>query len=433
MEARQKQDIRRRQRRLLKALGDDLFIQFSGVDYPRNRNQSFPFRQDSNFAYLSGFPERDAVLVIDASQERERVTLFAKTKIRNEEVWQGFTIGIKAAGEQFPVDKVYPISQLETVLKRRLSDRQVHVDMVKMHPRHDLVARLITDGAAAIVTESVVLDELAAMRVIKSPWEIEQIKQAVKVTAAAQIACMRAVSRCRYEYELQAEYEYTCMRAGAQHQGFQPIVASGPRTTCQHYVENSEAFGKGDLVLLDTGAEWNLYSADLTRTFPVSGKFSARQRDAYGVVLAAQKAAIAAADTTQTLADLHQVAARRYVEGLKALRLLHGSVDEILEKKAYTDFWPASLGHPIGLSTHDVQPQGVSTGGVVNKKLRPGMVFTVEPGFYTQDFNHQVPEVFRQIGVRIEDDILVTKSGMVNLSESVPKEVEAVEAMVQGG
>ena len=433
MDKRQKQDIKRRQRRLLKVLGDDLFIQFSGVSKSRCRNQHYSFRQESNFAYLCGFPQQDSVLVIDGAESKDNITLFVKEKIRIEEVWQGFAIGVKAAGEQFPVDKVYSITQLESVLKRRLRGRTVHTEMVHGHPRQKLVERLINDSDAEIAVESVVLDEIDTMRVIKSAWEIDQIKKAVKITIAGHLACMRSVRGCRHEYELQAEYEYACMRAGAQHQAFLPIVATGIRTTCQHYVENSEAYSKGDLVLLDSGAEWNLYSADLTRTFPVSGKFSSQQRDAYQVVLASQKAAIKAVSTKMTLADLHQVAAKVYVMGLKELGILHGSVDEILEKKAYTEFWPGGLSHPIGLSTHDVQPKGIGSGGVVDRKIKPGMLFTVEPGFYSQDFNHQVPEPFRQIGIRIEDDILVTKDKVINLSKSLPKEIEAVEAVVMGG
>lgn len=427
-----KRDIRRRHKKLLKILGDDLLIVGSGCAVRRNRHLTYPFRQDSDFLYLTGFPEQGAVFLLDPLNDTDTATLFVKKKNRREEVWQGFAIGVAAAEAHFPIDKARDTDTLSDVLVPRLADRTVHLIIPDPHPARETIRRLIDDHGATEAIPSPVLDAIHTLRTVKTPWEIDQIKKAVAITGEAHHACMRAASRCQSEYQLAAEFRYACGMAGARDVAFETIVASGRRCTCQHYVANDAALEPDALVLIDGGAEWNGYAADLTRTFPLSGTFSPIQKDLYSVVLQAQKAAIETVAVDRTLEEVHAAAARSFVDGLKALKLLHGPTDDILEKGAYRDFWPASVAHPLGLCVHDVFPKIPRDGATAPRKLKPGMVITVEPGFYAQDFNHQVPDAFRNIGIRIEDDILITKDRVVDLSAHVAREIADVETMVRG-
>lgn len=420
-------DIQQRQKRVLDSLGDDILVLASGVPV----SAIGLFRQDNDFAYLTGFPEMGAVAIFDPAHDSENVTLFVKEKDRKEEVWDGFAIGPKETKSSFPVDKVYGIKQFEDEFKKRVAKRRVFFKEVLKHPQEKLLSEGLKE-AAEVCESGRVYDQLVLARMVKSEWEIAQIRAAVDITTEAHHACMRAATKCSFEYELQAEFEYHCKRRGSLHQAFGTIVAAGANGTCQHYVENSAAIGKNDLVLIDAGAEWNLYASDITRTFPVSGKFTQLQRDLYDVVLASEKAGIEAVRPGARFFDLHRTAALVYVDGLKDLGFLHGSTEAIIEKEAYKEFWPAGLSHMMGLYVHDVAPKNYRDEDT-DIFLKPGMVITVEPGFYSQDFNHQLPAERRNIGIRIEDDVLVTEDGYENLSAAIVKEVDDVEAMINNG
>ncbi len=421
-------ELQGRQKHILECLGDDLHILPSGASTARTEM----FRQDSNFHYLTGFPETGSVAVFDPTQDSENVTMFVKEKNRQEEVWQGFMVGVRKAQETFPADKVYDIKKLEATLKDRLKGRTVYYKAVQNHPQSKLLEKLLKDSDAEIKTEGGPFDKVGELRVIKSDWELEQMRQAINITGEGHHACMRKVIEHKFEYQLEAEFEYACKMRGVRGFSFGAIVAAGAHGTCQHYVENNGPISDGDLVLIDSGAEWNMYAADITRTFPATGTFSPVQRDFYEVVLASQKAGVDAVEPGLRLYDLQVISARVLIDGLKSLKVLHGSTDEIIEKEAYKDFWPGGLCHSLGLDVHDVMTQGYS-GRDAEKKLAPGMVITVEPGFYSQDFNHQLPEEFKHIGIRIEDDVLVTDNGHENLSIGIVKEVTDVEQMVQSG
>lgn len=426
MEKTQFNEIKSRQERLLKSLGNDVLILPAGSPVPGVAR----FRQDSNFSYLTGFPEQGAVCVFDPSQDTEAVCLFVREKDRQDEVWNGFTIGVKQAGETFPVDKVYDIKKLESVLKKRLKERVVFYKPPPNHPGHARVNKLLKDQETDVKTEGTPFDTIADMRIVKSTWELEQIRQAVDISTEAHHACMKAAKKNRFEYQFEAEFDYACKMRGARHFAFGTIVAAGAHGTCQHYVDNAGPVGKNDLVLIDAGAAWNGYCADITRTFPASGTFTPVQRDLYDIVLAAQKAGVEMVAPGNRFHDLHERAARTLIDGLKDINLLHGSTDEILEKNAYRDFWPAGLSHSLGLDVHDVTPAAFR-GPDAERCLEPGMVITIEPGVYTQDFNHQVAERFKGIGIRIEDDVLVTQTGHENLSADVVKEAGDIERMTQ--
>ncbi len=420
-------EIQGRQQRLLSALGDDLLILPAGVP-----QQSIArFLQDSNFFYLTGFPEHGALLVIDPSNDKEQVTLFVRENTQQEQVWDGFTMGVEKASEQCPADKVRKIEELGDYLSSlQLKNRRVYYRPVHNHPSSEMLAKAMREAGTEAIDQGPAFEQLGHMRMIKSPREIAQMREAIRITGEAHHNCMRAARRHRREYQFEAEFEYTCKLQGSLHWAFGTIVAAGNHATCQHYIENAGAVQDDDLVLLDAGAVWNGYCADLTRTFPVSGKFSSVQRDLYEVVLASEKAGIAKVAPGVCMAELQRHSAIILLDGLKELGVIKGDTEQLIESAAYKAIWPGALCHSLGLDVHDVLLPGYHKG---DKPLEPGMVITVEPGFYSQSFNPDIPEEFREIGIRIEDDILVTEDGHENLSIDTVKEVADVEAMIQSG
>lgn len=411
-----------RQKRLLNTLGSDILI--IPAEIPRSAISRF--LQATDFYYLTGFPEHGAVMVMDAGE----VHLFIKENSEREQVWDGFTMGVDQAGEECPADKVHQIEGLEAFLLKRIDGRKVHYNAVLDHPCSEQIDTLLKTQNADIVSNSDVLKAITEMRMVKSPYEIEQMRKAIQITSEAHHACMRAGTRHRKEHQFEAEIEYVYKMHGSMHHAFGAIVAAGNHATCQHYIENSGAVGDQDLVLIDTGALWNNYCADLTRTFPASGKFTAIQRDLYEIVLASEKAGIDRVAPGVCMIDIHNHSAAILIDGLKELGLIKGDTQQLIESAAYKEFWPGALCHSLGLDVHDVLLDGYHKG---DKPLKPGMVITVEPGFYSQAFNQDIPEEFRQIGIRIEDDVLVTENGCENLSIDTVKEVADVEAMVQSG
>ena len=419
-------EIQGRQKRLLKRLGDDILI--IPAEIPRANISKF--RQGTNFFYLTGFPEYGAVLVLDPTSEGEQVSLFVRENSEKEQVWDGFTMGADKTSEVCPADKARHIREFESFLSGRLQGRRVHYKAVDGHPCSDIIDQAIKSQSAELVAEGDVFDAIVGMRMVKSPLEVEQMRRAIKITGEAHHACMRAGKHYRQEYQFEAEFEYTGKMQGVMHQAFGTIVAAGSHATCQHYIDNSGPVQDQDLVLLDGGASWNAYCADLTRTFPAAGTFSSIQRDLYEVVLASEKAGVEKVAPGVRMIDLHNHSAAILIDGLKQLGLMKGDTQELIESAAYKRIWPGALCHSLGLDVHDPLLPDYHKG---DKALEPGMLITVEPGFYSQAFDPEIPEEFRQIGIRIEDDVLVTEDGYENLSVETVKEIADVEAMVQQG
>jgi len=419
-------EIQGRQEKLLEQLGSDLLIipaEIPRMDISR-------FRQGTHFFYLTGFPEYGAMLVLDPTGEGEQVSLFVRENSEREQVWDGFTMGVDKTSEMCPAHKVRHIRELESFLSGRLQGRRVHYKAVDGHPCNNIIDQAIKSQGAEAFAEGDIFDAIVEMRMVKSPMEIEHLRRAIKITGEAHHACMRVGKRYRHEYQFEAEFEYTSKMQGVLHSAFSTIVAAGNHGTCQHYIENAGPVQDQDLVLLDGGAAWNGYCGDLTRTFPVSGTFSDIQRDLYQVVLASEKAGLEKVAPGVSMIDLHNHSAAILIDGLKELGLMRGDTEELIESSAYKEFWPGALCHSLGLDVHDPLLPGYHKG---DKTLKPGMVITVEPGFYSQAFNQDIPEEFRQIGIRIEDDVLVTEDGYENLSVETVKELADVEAMVQSG
>jgi Xaa-Pro aminopeptidase len=403
----------------------------------RNRDAHYPYRFDSYFYYLTGFCEPDAVLVIIAASDKAaaRHILFCREKDLEREIWDGFRYGPEAAREAFGFDEAYSIHQLDELLPQLLADQPiVHVAFGHDHAWDRRLAdwlnrvhELTRAGVAApgeIHDCRALLDE---MRLIKGADELQIMQRAADISAQAHQRAIQTTQPGMHEYEIEAELLYTFYRHGARAPAYTSIVAGGANACVLHYVQNNAVLKSGDLVLIDAGCELDGYASDITRTFPVNGKFTAVQKDIYQLVLAAQIAAIAQVQPGNNWNDPHQAALQVLAQGFIDLGLCQGSVDAVLESGDYKRFYMHRTGHWLGLDVHDA--------GAYKRKgewrlLQSGMVLTVEPGCYIRPAD-DVPEHFWNIGIRIEDDVIVTQADHEILTMAVPKTIADIEELMQ--
>ncbi len=401
----------------------------------RNRDSGYPYRFDSYFYYLTGFPEPEAVLVLVAGPA-PRTILFCRQKNLEREIWDGFRYGPELARTTFGMDETHPIDKLEELMPEILADQPaVFCDMGSDTAWDGQVIGWINkvrarsrSGVAApeqIRDIRVLLDD---MRVVKDAHEVGIMKRAASISAEAHVRAMRAARPGRYEYEIEAELLHEFRRRGSQSPAYTSIVAGGANACVLHYVQNDALLNDGDLLLIDAGCELDGYASDITRTFPVGGRFSGPQKDVYEVVLAAQSAAISQVKPGNRWEDPHDAAVRVLAQGMVDLGLCKGSVDAVIESGDYQRFYMHRTGHWLGMDVHDAGDYKREGNWVV---LRPGMVLTVEPGCYIRAAEG-VPEKFWNIGVRIEDDALVVNSGCEILTASAPKQVADIEALMKG-
>jgi Xaa-Pro aminopeptidase len=400
----------------------------------RNADTHYPYRPDSHFLYLSGFPEPEAVIVLVAGSEAgdSRQALFCRDKNMEREIWDGFRYGPDAAREIFGFDEAYPIAELSAKLAEWTCDRRAMYTPLGLYPGwdHAITATLnevrnrVRTGIAAPEAVIDVRATIAAMRLIKDSDELALMRKAAEISSAAHRRVMARTRPGWYEYQVEAELAHEFLRSGAQAVAYPSIVASGPNACVLHYRDNNRQTQAADLLLIDAGCEYLGYASDITRTFPVGGKFSGAQKAVYELVLAAQLACIDAVRPGKPFHDYHGVAERVLAQGLIDLKLCEGSLDAVLESGAYKQFYMHRAGHWLGLDVHDV---GLYRVGGESRTLEPGMVLTVEPGCYIRPADN-VPEEFWDIGVRIEDDVLVTADGTENLTAATPKSVADVEA-----
>jgi len=421
----------RRRARLAAAMQEGVAIVPTAPERTRNRDAHYPYRFDSYFYYLTGFREPGAALVIVAGAT-PRSILFCRDKDPERESWDGYRYGPEAARAVFGFDEAHSIGQLDAHMPELISDREALYCHLGSDPAWDARvtgwinavrerARTGVAAPSAVKDVHALLDE---MRLIKAPEEISVMRRAAAITAGAHRRAMRAARPGRAEYEIEAELLHEFRRHGAQAPAYTPIVASGSRACVLHYVQNDGVLADGELLLIDAGCELDGYASDLTRTFPVSGRFSGTQREVYGLVLAAQAAAIAAVKTGAPWDAPHRAAVNVLTAGLIDLKLLAGSVAEAVETEAYKRFYMHRTGHWLGLDVHDAgdyKRQGDW------RVLAPGMVLTVEPGCYIRA-GAGVPARLAGIGVRIEDDVLVTESGAEVLTRDAPKGTADIEA-----
>ena len=423
----------RRRAALLAQMGSGIAIVPTAPERLRNRDSAYPYRHDSYFFYLCGFQEPEAVLVLVAGAEPQSL-LFCREKNLEREIWDGFRFGPEAAREAYGMDAAYPIGQLDEKLPALIANQPALHYAVGMDADWD--ARIMrwlnqvrAQSRTGVSAPQRIIDVRAAldeMRLVKDVHEIELMRRAAAISAMAHERAMRATRPGRMEYEIEAELMYEFRRHGAQFPAYWPIVAGGANACVLHYNDNSAKLEDGALLLIDAGCELDGYASDITRTFPVSGKFSGAQKDVYELVLAAQGAAIAATAPGAAWDAPHEAALRVLAQGMIDFGLCRGSLDQVLETGDYKRYYMHRTGHWLGLDVHDAGEYKLDGKW---RPLREGMTLTVEPGCYIRA-GEGVPEAYWNIGVRIEDDVLVTTNGCEVITAATPKRIADLEAMV---
>jgi Xaa-Pro aminopeptidase len=424
-----------RRRRVMEVLGPDaLAILPAAPERTRSNDVEYRYRQQSDFYYLTGFPEPGAVCVLQPGHGSEEYILFVRPRDRERETWTGRRAGVEGAVTDFGAAMAYPIDELDQRLPKLLGERsQLYYTM----DRDEAFTRRVMGwleqaqlsrprtgrGPTGILDARPPVHEL---RLHKEPAEIERMRRAIAISAEAHRAAMESARDGSWEYEIEALIDYIFRRLGAAGPAYPSIVASGANATILHYTTNDRRLSADDLLLIDAGAEYDFYCADVTRTFPIGPGFAGRQRDLYQVVLDAQLAAIDTVRPGVRFDEPHQRAVRALVDGLLTLGILKGSADEIVEKELYKPVYMHRTSHWLGMDVHDV---GLYRQGDASRALEPGMVLTIEPGLYIGDHLADIDEAWHGLGVRIEDDVLVTADGHDVLTAAVPKRVDEIDAI----
>lgn len=432
-------EYRQRRERLMEKVGNGTAIFRSAPHAVMHNDVEYVYRQDSDFFYLTGFNEAEAVAVLAPHHAEHRFILFVQPKDPEKETWTGYRWGVEGAKEYFGADEAYPIHELNEKLPQYLEkaeriyyhlgrDRKFNDTILTLWQR--LIAGYQKRGTAPVAIEDTNFI-LHPMRLVKSPAEIEMIRKATEISAMAHNRAREYAQVGKYEYQIQAEIEHTFRLEGGIGPAYPSIVASGKNSCILHYIENNSQLQENDLLLIDAGCSYGYYNGDITRTFPVNGKFTPEQKIIYELVLKAQLKAIEAVRKGQPYGSFHETAVRVLVEGLMELGLLVGDIEEIIKEEKYKPFYMHRTGHWLGLDVHDAG--GYKCNEETWHTLQAGHVLTVEPGIYIApdikpvEGQPEVPERWRGIGIRIEDDVLVTETGHEILTQATPKSVEAME------
>lgn len=398
----------------------------------RSRDTHFRFRQDSDFWYLSGFDEPDALIVLVPGRQHGEAILFCAEPDPKTALWEGEQVGPERAVSDYGFDDAFPLDDIDDILPGLMEGREHVYYSVGLKPDFDhrvlgILAHLRQHASSLSLAPGDLIDLhrlLHEQRLIKDAAELEIMRKAADITIAGHKAAMHAAAPGVYEYQLEAELQYVFARHGARDQAYAPIVGSGPNACILHYDKNSRRMCDGELVLIDAGCEYEMYAADVTRTFPVNGRFSPEQTAVYNIVLQAQQAAIEQLHVGLPWQASHDASVRVITEGLLELGVLRGRVEDLIEVKAYQPFYMHRVGHWLGLDVHDVgdyQQEGRW------RDLQAGMVTTVEPGIYIAADCAEVHERWRGIGIRIEDDVLIGENGPEVLTQQAPKTIEEIE------
>lgn len=408
----------------------------SGEEKIRNRDVEYEFRAESDFYYLTGFAEPDAILMLikydSVSESRPKTVLFLRPKDEEQETWQGRRLGVDKAPDSLNIDQAWPIEEFEEQASELLTGLEsLFFTFTQLSEWSDLASDWIQAQKAKArkgvqaPTQLQDLDSiLHEMRVIKSAEEIEWMRQAAQISVKGHLAAMRSVAPGKYEYQVQSDLENAFKQNGSPRVAFNTIVAGGENACVLHYTENTALIQEGALVLVDAGAEYASYAGDITSTFPANGRFSEPQAALYEIVLAAQQAAIDVIQPGVTYDAMHQAAVQVLTQGLVRLGILQGNVDQLIEEETYKRFFMHGTGHWLGMDVHDVgryKQQGEW------RTLRPGMVVTVEPGLYIPIDCPEVDAQYHGIGIRIEDDVVVTETGHDVLTAGLPRTVAEIE------
>ena len=426
-------DFAQHRQMLLDHLADDeAVLLFGSPHHLRNGDAEFRYRPSSDLYWLTGWPDPDVALLVRHGEAP--FTLFVQPKNAEMEVWTGYRPGPEGAVEDYGMDAAFDIEELPDKLIEALQGISVlHHAWAEDADNDSLLAAVLKKAArkarkskqATPLTFHHPTRLLHELRLKKTDAEVAVMREAARVTALAHIAAMEAAAPGVGEWEIDALLTYTYRREGGEGSGYTNIVAGGENACILHYIKNDQPLEDGDLLLIDSGGEVGFYTADVTRTFPVNGRFTAPQRKVYEIVLDAQLQSIDVARAGRSYSEMHEVATRRLVEGMIELGLLEGDVDELIEESAHKKYYMHGTGHWLGLDVHDV---GLYVKDGESRPLEPGMIVTVEPGLYIPIDDEDAPEQYRGIGVRIEDDVLVTDGEPDVLTADIPKTIEEVEA-----
>jgi Xaa-Pro aminopeptidase len=422
-----------RRRRLLRLIGDGIAFIPTAPEQRRNADSHFPYRFDSHFWYLTGFAEPEAVLVLIGGKS-PRSLLFCREKNLEREIWDGYRYGPREAQKVFGVDEAHPIGKLDALAPELMAGQDRLLHPFGADPAFDArvtgwlgqVRAKVRSGVVAPSEFADVRGLIDEMRLVKDRGELRTMQRAADISGQAHVRAMQATQPGMHEYEIEAELLHEFRRHGAQAPAYTSIVAGGGNACVLHYVENTAELRDGELLLVDAGCELDGYASDITRTFPVSGRFTPAQRDCYELVLAAQLAAIRAVKPGAAFTAYHQAAVKVLAQGMVDLKLLKGPVARVLESEDYRQFYMHRTGHWLGLDVHDV---GAYADGARPRRLAAGNVLTVEPGLYIRP-DPKVRREFWNIGIRIEDDVLVSAGGREVLTAATPKTVAEIEAVM---
>lgn len=420
-----------------KALEDSAIIVSAASVKSRISDTEYSYRQDSNFYYLSGYEEPESLILIRPNQDKERFVIFCRDRDPLREQWDGFRTGQEGVIQDYGADAAYSINSIDEIMPKLLEGtKNIYFSMsapcgvdAKISSWVEDIRKNTRSGAEPPQNLLSLDSILHEMRLIKESDEMDLMKKAANITTEAHIRAMQSVRPGMYEYQLEAEYLYAFNKNGARSPAYNSIVGGGNNSCILHYVENNAELKDGDLVLVDAGCEYQYYASDVTRTFPVNGKFSPEQREIYSIVLEAHKQSMEQAKPGNKWNLMHEKSVEVIVEGLLSIGLLQGSRDEIIDKGEYSKFYMHRIGHWLGMDVHDV---GSYKQDGDWRPLEEGMVMTVEPGIYILDSMEGVDDKWKGIGVRIEDDIAITESGFEILTPDVPRTIEEVEQTVQG-
>ncbi|RJG21953.1 Xaa-Pro aminopeptidase [Massilia cavernae] len=440
-----KQHMARRERLLGQMPAGAVAVLATAPEVPRNADSDYPYRHDSAFYYLTGFTEPESVVVLAAARDGQpaKAVLFCRDKDLEREIWDGFRYGPEAAREAFGFDEAWSIRDIDTELPRLLANASALFYPLAHSAAFDARVKGWLDkvrsqsrtGVTAPTSAHDLLALLDEMRVFKDDHEVATMQRAADISARAHARAMRATRPGMFEYEIEAELLHEFRRSGAQSPAYSSIVAAGANACVLHYNANNARVADGDLVLIDAGCELDSYASDITRTYPANGRFSAPQRQLYELVLAAQAAALAAIVPGQRYSGIHDAAVQVLAQGMLDTGLLdkakYGSAEDAIAARAHLQFYMHGTGHWLGLDVHDAGAyRDVTRDDKPSRILQPGMALTVEPGIYVRPAPG-VPEQFWNIGIRIEDDVVVTPGGHTILSAAAPKSVADIEQLMQ--
>ena len=407
---------KRRDKLLKKISSNSLGIIFANEFKVRSNDTNYPFRQNSDFYYLSGFKEDKSALIFLKNKKETKTILFVAKKDKKLELWNGKRLGVDGAKDRFLVDEVFCIDELQAKLKSYLeSVDKLYFDFMLDYSKVKLLKRY----AKSLYTHKNIAPLIHKMRLIKSSAEIELIKKAIAITKDAHTSLIKMDKVGKNEYELLAELEYIFKKNGAYSDAYTSIVACGNSANTLHYIDNDKPLIDGELILIDAGCEYEYYASDITRTIPVNNTFTKPQKELYELVLNTQLKVIGMIKPHIKRSDLQKMAVKLLTKGLVKFGILKGDVKKLIKKEKYKKYYPHGIGHWMGLDVHDMCPYKDKKGKEI--RLKEGMVLTIEPGIYIDKDDKKAPKRYRGIGIRIEDNILITKDGHENLSKDILK------------